>query len=265
EDIARRFVAECRRTRIVLPATSTIERLCATALVDAERQIETRIAGRLSIPIREQLLALLEETVDDRVTRFVWMHQFEPGSNSAAANRLLDRLEYLQRVDLPEDLLAGVPAHRVTRLRRQGERYYADGMRDLPEDRRLAILAVCASEWQAMLADAVVETHDRIVGKLYRASECICQAKVVDEANAVRDTLKSFAEIGGALVDAQDDGQPLDDVIASGSGWDSFKTLVAMATRLTAIMVDDPLNHVIDGYHRFRRYAPRMLRLLDLR
>ena len=38
---------------------------------------------------------------------------------------------------------------------------YADGMRDLPEDRRLAILAVCASEWQAMLADAVVETHDQ--------------------------------------------------------------------------------------------------------
>ncbi|MCO5066361.1 MAG: hypothetical protein M9924_18395 [Rhizobiaceae bacterium] len=43
-------------------------------------------------------------------------------------------------------------------------------------------------------------------------------ARVADEANAVRDTLKSFAEIGGALVDALDDGQPLDDVIATGSG-----------------------------------------------
>ena len=265
EDIARRFVAECRRTRTVLPATSTIERLCAAALVDAERRIETRIASRLPMSIREQLLALLEETADDRVTRFVWLRQFEPGSNSSSANRLLDRLEYLQRVDLPEDLLAGVPAHRVTRLRRQGERYYADGMRDLPEDRRLAILAVCVSEWQAMLADAVVETHDRIVGRLYRASERICHAKVADEAGVVRDTLKSFAEIGGALVDAQDDGQPLGDVIASGSGWDGLKTLVAMATRLTATMADDPLNHVLDGYHRFRRYAPRMLRLLDLR
>jgi len=265
EDITRRFVAECRRTRTVLPATSTIERLCATALVDAERRIETRIASRLSPPIREQLLALLEETADGRVTRFVWLRQFESGSNSSSANRLLDRLEHLQRIDLPQDLLAGVPAHRVTRLRRQGERYYADGMRDLPEDRRLAILAVCASEWQAMLGDAVVETHDRIVGRLYRASERICQAKIADEANAVRDTLKSFAEIGGALVDAQDDGQPLGDVIASGSGWDGFKTLVAMATRLTATMADDPLNYVLDGYHRFRRYAPRMLRLLDLR
>ncbi len=38
-----------------------------------------------------------------------------------------------------------------------------------------------------------------------------------------------------------------------------------MATRLTATIADDPLNHVLDGYHRFRRYAPRMLRLLDLR
>ncbi len=48
-----------------------------------------------------------------------------------------------------------------------------------------------------MLADAVVETHDRIVGRLYRASERICHAKVADEAGVVRDTLKSFAEIGG--------------------------------------------------------------------
>ncbi|BDV36372.1 hypothetical protein SS37A_39020 (plasmid) [Methylocystis iwaonis] len=113
------------------------------------------------------MLRLLEETVDERVTRYVWLRQFEPGANSSAANRLLDRLEYLEGLPLPDGLLVGVPVHRVTRLRRQGERYYADGMRDLPMDRRLAILAVCAAEWLSMLADAVVETHDRIVGKLY--------------------------------------------------------------------------------------------------
>jgi hypothetical protein len=58
----------------------------------------------------------------------------------------------------------------MARRRRQGGHYYADGMQDLPEG-RLAILAVCALEWQASLADAVVEAHDRIVGRLYRASE----------------------------------------------------------------------------------------------
>ena len=60
-----------------------------------------------------------------------------------------------------------VPAggRRAVRLRRQGERYFADGLRELPDNRRLAILAVCAVEWEMFLADAVVETHDRLVGR----------------------------------------------------------------------------------------------------
>ena len=62
-------------------------------------------------------------------------------------------------------VLTDVPPHRVTRLRRQGERYFADGLRDISGNRRLASHAVCIVEWKAAIADAVVETHDRIVGK----------------------------------------------------------------------------------------------------
>ena len=51
---------------------------------------------------------------------------------------------------------APIPPHRITRLRRQGERYFADGLRELPDNRRLAILAVCAAEWELFLAAAVV-------------------------------------------------------------------------------------------------------------
>ncbi len=264
EDLARRFVEECRRTRTILPSPSTIERLCADALVDAERRIEERIAGRITPALSEQLAALLEETVDGRITRFVWLRQFEVGANSAAANRLMDRLEYLQDIDLPADLVTGVPPHRVARLRRQGERYYADGMRDLPEKRRLAILAVCVLEWRVSLADVVVETHDRIVGRLYRASERLCSTRIADEKAAVRDTLKSFAEIGGALLGAQADGAALDGIIAMGLGWEQFRTLVATAGALTNVLAADPLSRVLDGYHRFRLYAPRMLRLLNM-
>ena len=43
---------------------------------------------------------------------------------------------------------------RITRLRRHGERYFADGLRELPDNRRLAILAVCAVEWELFLVDA---------------------------------------------------------------------------------------------------------------
>ena len=89
EDLVRRFVEACRRTRTILPATTTIERLCAAALVDAERRIEARIAERVPPGLRRDLQHLLEETADAGVTRFVWLRQFEPGSNSADPNRLL--------------------------------------------------------------------------------------------------------------------------------------------------------------------------------
>ena len=123
EDLVRRFVEACRRTRTILPAT--IERLCADALVDAERRIEARITERVPPGLRRDLEHLLEETADAGVTRFVWLRQFEPGSNSADANRLLDRLEHLRRLDVPEglfhEILTGVTSRRQDRIR-PGER-----------------------------------------------------------------------------------------------------------------------------------------------
>lgn len=71
-------------------------------------------------------------------------------------------------MNLNDGILAGVPPHRVARLRRQGERYFADGLRDLGADRRRAIMAVCVIEWATATADAVIETHDRIVGRTWR-------------------------------------------------------------------------------------------------
>jgi len=71
EDLARRFVTECRRIQTILPRVSVIERLCADALVAAERRVEARIADRLDAPMRDKLDALLSEDVDGWVSRFV--------------------------------------------------------------------------------------------------------------------------------------------------------------------------------------------------
>src|SRR3546814_14729979 len=109
--LALRFVAECRRTRTILPGSSTIERLCADALVEAERGIEDLIAYSITPTLSENLAHLLEDTVDGCAQRFVWLRQFEVGENLAAAYRLMDRMEYLHRFTLQADLLSGIPAH----------------------------------------------------------------------------------------------------------------------------------------------------------
>ena len=264
KQLAQQFVVECRRTQTVLPGLSVIERLCADALVAAEREIESRIVDQLSDETQEQLDALLTEMVDRKISRFIWLRQFEVGSNSADASRLLDKLEYLQALKIAPNFLVGIPPNQITRLRRQGERYFADGLRDITSDRRLAILAVCAIEWHAAIADAVVETHDRIVGKTWRDAKKICDVRVADAKSALHDTLRSFKTLGVALLEAKGDGASLETATETACGWQELEGLVATAAKLTDTMAADPLSHVVQGFHRFRRYAPRMLRALEI-
>ena len=264
EDLARRFVEQCRATQTILPGITVIERLCADALVAAERRIDARIADRLDEEMRRQLDALMTETADSSVTRFVWLRQFEVGQNSADMNRLLDRLEFLQGIAVETPILAGMPPHRIARLRRQGERYFAGDLRDISGDRRLAILAVCALEWRSAIADAVVETHDRIVGKTWRDAKRACDARANDAKAALKDTLQGFSNFGSALLEAHEDQASLIDAVQNAGGWLSLRGLIATATQPPDTLAADPLAHVVHGYHRFRRYAPRMLRALDI-
>jgi len=263
EELAQRFVVECHRPQTILPAVSVIERLCADALVAAERRIDLRIVERLGGGIQDRLDALLTEDVEGRASRFVWLRQFEVGKNSADMNRLPDRLEFLQGLGLAATALDGVLPHRITRLRRQGERYFTDGLRDISSDRRLAILVVCTVEWQDATADAVIETHDRVVGKTWRDANALCAVQISDAKAALQDTLRSFSGLGAALLEAHGDDAPLDEAISGSCGWRDLEGLVATAMQLTNTMAANPLAHVAQGYHRFRRYAPRMLRGLD--
>ncbi|MEN8742703.1 MAG: Tn3 family transposase, partial [Phaeobacter gallaeciensis] len=264
EDLAQRFVEQCRATQTILPGITVVERLCADALVAAERRNDARIADRLDDEMRGRLDALLAETADSYVTRFVWLRQFEVGQNSADMNKLLDRLEFLQDIAVDRTVLSGVPPHRIARLRRQGERYFAGDLRDISGDRRLAILAVCALEWRSAIADAVVETHDRIVGKTWREAKRACDARAEDAKAALKDTLHGFSNFGSALLEAHEDQASLSDAVQDTGGWTSLRGLVATAAQLTDTLAADPLAHVVHGYHRFRRYAPRMLRTLDI-
>jgi len=264
EALASAMLEELRRRRVIVPGPTTVERACADALVEAERRIARRIVDRLDGRARGQLTRMLSETLQDDTSRFVWLRRHEPGGNSADANRLLDRLEWLNGLAIPGDCLVDIPPHRIARLRRQGERYYADGLRELPEARRLAILAVCAVEWRATIADAVVETHERITGQLYRAAERACAAIVADRRAAVVETLRSFALMSTAMIDAQVAGGDVSAAVARTPGWRELERLAATAATLSGAIDADPLDHLASGHARFRRYAPRMLDVLDL-
>ena len=98
----------------------------------------------------------------------------------------------------------------------------------------------------------------------YREAARTCEGQLGDETAAVREALQAFTDLGQALIGARDTGEALDAVITNGPGWEGLGDLVARAAALANAVASDPLNHVLGGYSRFRRYTPRMLRMLDI-
>ena len=229
---------------IILPGLTVIERYCADALVAAERRIDTRIAARLDGAMRCCLDDLLHEEMDNRTSRFVWLRQSEVGKNTADINRQLDRLEFLQGIALSSAVLGDIPAHRIARLRRQGERYFTDGLRDITSDRRLAILAVCVVEWVAAVADTVVETHDRIVGAIWRDAKKICDTRIAEAQVEIEATLAGFETLGATLLMAKGDETALAGAVDASCGWGALESLVVKSGQLRATVKADVLVHV---------------------
>ena len=146
EGLARRFVEEWRRRQVILPGPSVLERLCANALVAAERRIETRIAAGLDDAMRRQLDCLPHRGSGRRHVPVRVVTPVRGGGGTRPISTAF------WTAGVPAGLRASLwPAgHRscasIARLRSQGERYFAEGLRDISSDRRLAILGVCVVE-----------------------------------------------------------------------------------------------------------------------
>jgi hypothetical protein len=154
--------------------------------------------------------------------------------------------------------------HPIARLRRQGERYFTDGLRDFGSDRRSAILAVCTVEWKALLGDTVVEIHDRIVGQTEREAKRLHDKQIADSKSAVTETLRAFAALGVNLLEARNDSVPLKMAAAKSAEWGRPEQPVTTGAQLS---IRWPASHWL-MWQRISWLPPlvsRMLRCLNLK
>ncbi len=89
-------------------------------------------------------------------------------------DNLLDRLEFIHTLKIDYNILENILPHHITRLRQLGKSYFSHNLKEVSTQRRLAILTVYVIEWQLKIADVIVETHDRIVGRTWRKAQNSC-------------------------------------------------------------------------------------------
>jgi hypothetical protein len=230
--VATTLLDELRRSRIIVPGPSIVERLVAATLATAERHVARQLTGGLTQAQSEALEALLAPKPDTAMSMLAWA-RLPPGApGHMALKRVAEQLACLRALGLDPTCADGVHAERLRKLAREGARFTAQHLRVLSSLRRRATLVATVLDTTVRLTDDGVALFDRAVGRMFRRAEVREESAVLSDARAVNDNVRPLAKLGTALIKAKAGGADLDGAVATAVGWEKLAASVAEAERL---------------------------------
>ena len=257
--VAEALMGELRRRGVAAPGPTVIERLVATALLQAERNAAAGVNAALTPEQRTALDALLEIHPGTTVSSLVWARQSPgaPGRRSLA--RMIDQIRHLRRIGILSGAADGVQAERVGRFVREGSRLTAQHLRALASVRRRAILAVTVNDTITRLTDEAIGLFDRLIGRLFRRAERRAAFELHNDARAINDKLRLLAKIGDALIAARASGADAFAAVDAVIPWYRLADVVAETKGLTRNDGPDYLALAAANHALLRRVGPLFL------
>ena len=197
--LAGALVDELRRQAILLPTLLVIERICAEAITRGNRRIYRALNEPLVNAHRRRLDDLLKRRPDSKKTRLQWARQSPGRPNSRHMLEHIERLKYLQAVDLPDGIGRSLHQNRLLKLAREGGQMRAAELAKFEPQRRYATLVALAVEGLATVTDEIVDLHDRILGRIFNAAKQRHQQQFQEAGKAINDKVRLYSKIGRAL------------------------------------------------------------------
>jgi Domain of unknown function (DUF4158) len=256
---------ELRSRRIIVPAVTTLERLCAAALTRSDRTIADRLAGDLTRDQVRRLEALLEVRPDGRLSWLGWLRRPVGTASASSYKEIVARIDHLRAVGVEPARAHRIPAARLARLAAEGERLTLGHLQGISALRRRAILVAVVLELAPRLTDDAFDLHDKLVGRLFRRAERRQTEALASDRRLIGRTMRSLAAAGRALIDARVSNGSLGDAIAAGLGWDRFAAAVDDAERLAARHGRDLTEQLEGGRRPARQCLPALLATFELR
>ena len=263
EALVGALLEEMRNRQIIAPALYTVERLSW----ETRRRAQERVFGRF-----------VEYFGEEQLERFDALLVVPDGGDETPLNRLrqppgppspknfkdvLDRLQFVRSLGLPEDAATGVHHNRLTRLAREGAKTTPQHLRRFDPLRRRATLVAYLTERSAELSDLALEMHDRMIGALMNKAEKMRDEGFRKHGKAINEKVGLYAKLGNALINAKENGEDPYEVLDEMMGWERFVASVAEAEGLAIPANFDYLDFLEAGHVHVRRYAPALLEAFD--
>jgi TnpA family transposase len=249
--LARVLFDECRRRRIIVPGISSVERMVAQALLDAERHVAEHLTQGLSGEQCHLLDALLLLRAGTNLSGLSWIRQprGKPGRKTFAI--IIERLMLLRAIGIDPDIAASVHPERLRRLCQEGARLTAQHVRTLQAARRRATLVATVLEAVVTLTDDAVLTFDRLLGQTFRREQNSEDAALKRDRRTINGKIRLLA--------ARMSGGDIGAAIEAAIGWEALGREVHEARRLIRPDAVDPTTIAAANYPVLRQVGPSLI------
>ncbi|HEY0596410.1 DUF4158 domain-containing protein, partial [Sphingopyxis sp.] len=239
--LARVMLDECRRRRIIVPGISSVERMVAQALLDAERHVAEHLTRGLDARQRRLLDALLLPHTGTNLSDLAWVRQSpgKPGRKTFAA--IIERLTLLRAIGIDPDIAVGVHPERLRRLCQEGVRLTAQHVRTLQATRRRATLVATILETIVTLTDDAVLMFDRLLGQMFRREQNSADTTLKRNRRTINGKIRLLAQLGAALLAAKISGGDIGAAVEAAIGWNDLGREVDEARKLIRPDSVDPV------------------------
>ena len=263
-ELVTRLRDELRGRKIIVPAVTTLERLCAAAVTRSDRTIALLLAGDLSRDQAQKLDALLDSRPDERLSWLGWLRRPVGAPSASSYRELVARLEHLRAIGIEPSRVHQVPAGRLTRLADEGERLSLGHLQGRSALSRRAVLVAIVLELMPRLTDDAFDLQGKLVGRMFRRAERRQTQDLATDRRLIGRTMRAFAQAGRALMQARSGKASLEEAIGTAVGWERFSTAVEDAERLAARHARDLTEQLEDGHRPVRQCLPLLLATFEL-
>src|SRR5208282_5739927 len=159
-----------REWRVILPASSTLERLVTAEVTQATTDLYGKISSRLPPALREAIDLLVEVPEGDARSSLFRLKDYPKSANAAVIKGDIVRLRLIEELLGTGGELDDLDPKILRQLGELGRRYDAGDLRRFAKPKRAALVACYLIEARKTLLDQIVEMNDLFLTAMNRKS-----------------------------------------------------------------------------------------------
>jgi TnpA family transposase len=248
--LASHAIEALRQRHIILPTLGVIKRVCAEAVTGANRRIYRVLLESFQPHHKRGLDNLPNVTADANITWLMWLRQSPLKPNSRHMREHIERLKIFQSLALPDGIGRQIHQNRLLKMAREGAQMQSYDLAKFEYECRYATLVALVIEGMATVIDELIDLHDRIMIKLFRAAKNKHQEQFQQQGKAINDKLRLYSKVGRVFVEAKESGSDPYAAIETVIPWAEFAQSVTDAAQLAQPATFDHLHLTDEGIDR---------------